>query len=306
MTLIDHSTELPAKVRLFFQIDAEKLNAASVSGDPDFEIYENGLRISEFESQSRIRRERGEFLYSSVLLLDLSGSVLFSDLTSLKEAASSFIERTIPHASDDLYGTREMAIYWFDGAEDLHLLVPFTEDREELLTGIASITDQISEDPSTNLNGAVIKGLKLMEQRVEEMGDKLEMAIAGSVVLFTDGTDQAARNTTAQALDAVNNASVEHSIFTIGLGSEIDNVILSRLGKNGFEMATDSLELKEKFLAVAERLERQANSYYVLEYCSPKRAGTHKLRLNAIYEKFHGSFETVFSAEGFTGGCKID
>lgn len=95
-------------------------------------------------------------------------------------------------------------------------------------------------------------------------------------------------------------------MFTIGLGGEIDEVILSSFGKNGFEMAADSLELKSSFLAVAEQLERQANSYYVLEYCSPKRAGEHSLELVALHEEVFGSFEATFSADGFTGGCTID
>ncbi len=95
-------------------------------------------------------------------------------------------------------------------------------------------------------------------------------------------------------------------MFTIGLGGEIDQEVLKSFGKDGFELAEDSLALNETFLAVAERLEAESNSYYVLEYCSPKRSGQHTLELRAIYEDMFGSFETEFSAEGFTGGCSVD
>lgn len=307
VTLLDSRTEPPSKIRLFFQVDETGLSQVSALDQPDFEIYENGDRISELESQARIRRERGEFLYSSVLLLDLSGSILNNqDLPRLKEAASSFIEKTIPTEGDPLHGTREMALYWFDGAEEIHLLVPYTEERNNLLSGIAAIDEEISDDMSTNLNGAVIQGLTTMDSRLEQVSADSDIAIAGSMVLFTDGTDQAARVSTSDAVSAVNNAILNHSVFTIGLGGEIDEVILSSFGKNGFEMAADSLELKSSFLAVAEQLERQANSYYVLEYCSPKRAGEHTLELVALHEEVFGSFETTFSADGFAGGCRMD
>ncbi|MEX2586114.1 MAG: hypothetical protein WD315_06935 [Balneolaceae bacterium] len=167
VTLLDSRTEQPSKIRLFFQVDESELSQVSALDQPDFEIYENGDRISELESQARIRRERGEFLYSSVLLLDLSGSILNNqDLPRLKEAASSFIEKTIPQEGDPLHGTREMALYWFDGAEEIHPLVPFTEERDSLLAGVAAIDEEISDDMSTNLNGAVIQGLAAMDSRL--------------------------------------------------------------------------------------------------------------------------------------------
>jgi len=307
--LIDSKTEPPSKVRLFFQIDTDFSNPTFPVDNPEFEIFENGSQISELESNARVRKEPGEFLYSSLLLLDLSGSILNnSDLPNLKKAASTFIERTMPANNDELFGTREMAIYWFDGDTDLHILGHFTTDRDSLLTMIDSIDMDISDDNSTNLNGAVVQGISLMNSRLEETGGDpdSDMAIAGSMVLFTDGTDQAGIVTTNQALESINRIGREHSLFSIGLGGEIDLNTLGMFGRDGFELAADSLALEDSFLAVADRLERMSNSYYVLEYCSPKRAGQHTLQLRAVYEDRFGSFSMPFSAEGFSGGCSID
>ncbi|WP_409070379.1 vWA domain-containing protein [Aliifodinibius sp. S!AR15-10] len=240
-------------------------------------------------------------------MLDLSGSILNNaDLPKVKEAATTFIERTMPDATDQLYGTREMAVYWFDGEESIHPLVSFTAERDTLVSGIESITEDISDDASTNLNGAVIQGLSVMDSRLRSIRDDQDIATAGSMVLFTDGTDQAGRVSTSAALDSVNKASSEHSLFTIGLGGEIDQDVLESFGKDGFELAEDSLELNSSFLAVAERLEAASNSFYVLEYCSPKRSGEHTLELRAVYEDKFGSFSTTFSADGFSGGCAIE
>jgi len=304
---LDVTTELPSKIRLFFKIDLGEENKFTTLEPDDFEIYENGSLISRLESQAQIQREPGDFMYSSVLMLDLSGSILNNaDLPRLKEAAITFIERTMPETGNSLNGTREMAVYWFDGEEDIHPLVSFTSERQDLIEGIESIDGDISNDMSTNLNGAVVQGLDVINSRLQFTRLDTTTSTAGSMVLFTDGTDQAARVSTAEALDAVINASNDQSIFTIGLGGEIDQEVLSNFGRNGFELAEDSLQLNDTFLAVAERLEAESNSFYVLEYCSPKRSGNHTLELRAMYEDQFGSFRTDFSAEDFTGGCSID
>jgi len=307
VNLIEANTEVPSKIRLFFKIDLGEDLKLTTLEPSNFEIYEDGSKISTLESQAQIQREPGNFLYSSVLMLDLSGSILNSgDLPKLKEAASSFINKTMPAEGESLYGTREMSVFWFDGEQNVHPLVSFTSDRDSLVSGIQSIDEEMSNDVSTNLNGAVIQGLSIIQNRLQENRDDSDIATAGSMVVFTDGTDQAGWVDTSVALDSVNTTGNDRSVFTIGLGGEIDQEVLSSIGKDGFELAQDSLDLNESFLAVAERLEAESNSYYVLEYCSPKRSGQHTLELRAVYEDKFGSFKTEFSADGFSGGCTVD
>lgn len=305
--LLESKTELPSKIQLFFKVDLGEDHQFTTLEPSDFEIYENGSQISTLESQAQIQREPGDFLYSSILVLDLSGSILNNaDLPKLKEAATNFVNQTMPQEGESLYGTREMAVYWFDGEENIHPLVSYTPDGDSLISGIESIDKDISNDVSTNLNGAVIQGLSIMSSRLREIKEDSDIATAGSMVLFTDGTDQAGYVNTSTAVDSVREASREHSVFTIGLGGEINEEVLKTFGKDGFELAEDSLELNDTFLAVADRLEAETNSFYVLEYCSPKRSGQHTLELRATYEEMFGSFETQFSAEGFSGGCSVD
>jgi uncharacterized protein YegL len=305
--LIEAESEPPSKIQLFFKVNLGEENQFTTLQPSAFEIYEDGSQISRLESQADIQRDPGDFLYSSVLMLDLSGSVLNNaDLPRLKEAATTFIERTMPVEGEDLYGTREMSVYWFDGEQSIHPLVDFTSERDSLISGIESINEDISSDVSTNLNGAVIQGLSVINNRLQEIREDSTGSTAGSMVLFTDGTDQAGYVSTEQAMDSVRNAGSDQSLFSIGLGGEIDQEILESFGKDGFELAEDSLELNDSFLAVAQRLEAESNSYYVLEYCSPKRSGQHTLELRATYEDKFGSFETQFSAEGFSGGCSVD
>ncbi|MEQ9310203.1 MAG: VWA domain-containing protein [Balneolaceae bacterium] len=307
MELIESKAELPAKVRLFFKIDLGEDNLFETLEPEDFEIFEDGLQISRLESQAQIQREEGEFLFSSILLLDLSGSVLNdTELPNVKNAAKSFINSVMPIETDETFGSKEMAVFWFDGEEEVHSLVTFTTDITALISGIDSIDESISSDNSTNLNGAVVQGLSIMNSRLTEARLNPDISAAGSLVIFTDGTDQASRVSVRDAQNAVKNAGTDNAIFTIGLGDEIDESILNDFGRDGFELAENSFDLNSSFLAVAKKVESESKSFYVMEYCSPKRSGEHTIELRGNFEDTFGSFKTKFDANGFTGGCTID
>ncbi len=305
--LLEATAELPAKVKLFFRVDLGEELLFTTLEPSDFEIYEDGSLISNLESQAQIQREPGEFLFSTLLLIDLSGSIINNDdLEKVKEAAVSFIDVSLPDENESDYGSKEMAVYWFDGEEDIHQLVFYTSDKDTLISAVEGINAGISSDNSTNLNGAVVQGVGLVESRLEETRLDQDISTAGSVLIFTDGTDQAARVTTRDAQNAVKNAGGDNSIFTIGLGGEIDQNILKSIGKDGFVFAENSLELNESFQKAADILKSKTNSFYVLEYCSPKRSGLHNIQLRALYDDKFGSFTTSFDATGFTGGCIVD
>lgn len=307
LELIEATTELPAKVRLFFRVDLGEENLFVTLTQNDFEIYEDNSLISALESKAQIQNRPGDYLYSSILLLDLSGSVLNStNLPRVKDAAQSFVESVMPENTEVEYGSREMAVYWFDGEENIHLLQGFSFDKDELIVALQSVDEDISADNSTNLNGAVIQGLSVLESRLTEVSLDPNLSTAGAMVIFTDGTDQAGRQDDRTAIDAVKSLSSQYSVFTIGLGEEIDQNVLEQFGRDGFELAENSFDLNTAFLDVANRIKSASGSFYVLEYCSPKRSGEHEIQLRAIYEDRVGTFTTRFSAEGFTGGCSID
>ena len=82
--------------------------------------------------------------------------------------------------------------------------------------------------------------------------------------------------------------------------------VLNNFGRDGFELAENSFDLNATFLAVAQKVESESKSFYVLEYCTPKRSGEHTIELRGNYEDSFGSFKTKFIADGFIGGCTID
>ena len=135
--------------------------------------------------------------------------------------------------------------------------------------------------------------------------DNMDIISAVSVVIFTDGTDQAARYTKASAFEAVNTANEKISLYTIGLGSEIDQTVLTTIGMSSSAFADNTSQLTQKFGEIAQSVFNQANSFYLFEYCSPKRNGTNDLKIEVKKGSVFGSVTINFNAEGFTGGCTL-
>jgi hypothetical protein len=68
-------------------------------------------------------------------------------------------------------------------------------------------------------------------------------------------------------------------------------------------MASDRAKIAEAFDKIAEKVEGATKSFYLLSYCTPARAGEHKVKIEAKYKKkdeeASGTLEYEFDAEGF-------
>src|SRR5687767_16364 len=90
------TTSAPARVSLFFTLDT--CGGEPVAGLPaeQFVIKEDGRGVSTFESQLRISPRGERFRMYSMLLLDLSGSILRSgQFPALVEAANHYVDTVL-------------------------------------------------------------------------------------------------------------------------------------------------------------------------------------------------------------------
>lgn len=308
LSIQEQFTTLPGKVSIFFRVSDTDNNPVPGLTADQFTIYEQGRNddcfntISTSESQARISPNSQIFSNNTLLVLDLSNSVLSNSLEELKSASISFIDNVMPATPEDSF---KMAIYWFDGENELHLLNAPTSSKQELTIAIEGITEDISNDPSTDLYGAVIKSTDIATGLLNESTSDGKIG-AASVVIFTDGTDQASRFTEEAALKKVDEADSNISFFTIGLGGEIDTQVLTDIGKTFSVFAGNKEELETTFNDISFRVSQRANSFYLFEYCTPKRDGSGESNL-AIQVKEgsrQGAVQTKFNANGFTGGCE--
>lgn len=296
--ILDTKTEPPARVSVTFQVSKE--NGQPVPDLPvsAFELLDNGQSDSGFESSKAFQPKPGRFQSSVALLLDMSGSITGSDaLPLLRTAAGAFVDNAL-----DAQGVA-VGIWWFDGSSDLVELMGFTDDAAALRAAIDGLTADVTRDNSTNLNGAVRLGIEVVEQRLQD-GSLGGVIQAGALVIFTDGTDQASRVPAAAALSAV--AASNIAIYSIGLRGEIDESFLSLIGRSGSAFADDAASLLGEFTGIGDQIEDMANSFYVLAYCSPRRAGvTNELTIRVAFDGRQAEATTTYPAVNFTGGCTI-
>ena len=308
LSIQDEFTTLPGKVSVFFRVSDEFGNPVAGLTAGQFTIYEQGRNddcfrtISPSESQARISPNSQVFTNHTLLVLDLSNSVLSSSLAELKSASTSFVDNVMPEPESESY---KMAIYWFDGQDVLHELQPLTSSKTALRASIEGIQEDISEDPSTDLYGAVIKSTDIAAGLLNESRQNSTIG-AASVVLFTDGTDQASRYREEDALEKVDAADSNISFFTVGLGAEIDSQILESIGKTFSVFAGNKEELETTFNQLSQKVSERANSFYLFEYCSPKRdgSGENNLAIQVSDGTRQGAVQTRFDATGFTAGCQ--
>jgi hypothetical protein len=123
----------------------------------------------------------------------------------------------------------------------------------------------------------------------------------GTLVVFTDGTDHAARVSRDALLAALDQANVE--IYAIAVGAEVTDREIRTIGRNGTFMSKNPADIQRGFQEMATRIEGLSKRYYLLSYCSPARAGAHNVEIEASKNGRSGRLGYDFKADGFGPNC---
>lgn len=297
LTPIKSTQEKPSNVAVYFRVENSAGEPMGGLTADKFRIYEDAQIVSPYESKQTILNPTVAASHYTLLLIDMSGSISQSGgAQAVVEAATAFTEHVEKH--------QKVGVYAFDGSEDLYPISSFTNSAGSATAAVKSLGSFKGRDPSTNLNGAIVKGLKELETALSHAEHPLRF---GTLVVFTDGTDHAARVSADEMRKAVADSSYE--VFAIGLGAEIQEPQLKQVGKNGTAMAADRSSVKDAFGSIAQRIEATTKSYYLLSYCSPARAGEHEVQIEAVVADADGKNERTgrlaaqFDATGFQPGC---
>ena len=292
--VLDGEAAQPSNVTLFFSMKtcADQTPVLGVAAE-NFIVKEGGVPVSPYESHLSILPKCIGYDLLTVLLLDLSGSIFETQsLPSVVEAAKEFATNL---TAEEHY----ISIHLFDGRATTEKLVEFTKDKNVLIQALDSVLDRSPVDNSTNLNGAVIDALDILNER---QSDSDALVFQGSVVAFTDGADQANIVVNQTAVEQVE-ASL-HKVYTIGLGEEVEENHLKAIGPAGTFLASTLKELTAAFQESGEQVLRSSQNYYVIGYCSPKRSGKHRIELTV--DGFKGTMLAEFDASDFTTGCNAE
>ena len=290
LDLLNASVEHPSNVAMYFVVrDAEGEPMSDLTAE-DFSIYEDGQLISEHESQQTILNPEVSTVRYTLLLLDMSGSVTESGQVPLiQEASQAFI--------GNVGEQEQLAIYAFDGRAEIQPISEFSDRAHQPAARVARLGAWEAEDPSTNLYGAVVQATRVLAEA--RAGSEVPLHY-GTLVIFTDGTDRAHRASLGQAMRSIGG---DMSVFTIGLGGEVDPEVLEDLGRDGYFHAEGGDAVVQTFQEVAEEIQRLASAFYLLSYCSPSRAGVHRLEIELVQGEEQGDVSYRFDASGFEPGC---
>jgi len=289
--LVNQDHKKPNNVWVFFTVmdGDEPVGGLEAS---DFVIYEDGGKVSLFESKQIIQNPDVAAVMYTMLLVDMSGSITESgSADALVDAAKDF--------SDRVGKTQKVGVYSFDGDPKIRSVVPFTEAQGSVQGGLEGLRTYKPKDPSTNLHGAVVEGLRELKKELEK--DKRPLKF-GTLVVFSDGTDRANRVTRSEMKDEMRKDEFEnYQMYAIGVGAEIEKADLGDIGRDGTELATDKAKTKEAFDKIAARVERQTKRFYLLSYCTPARKGEHEVTIEANRKtpSGSGSLDMKFNADGF-------
>lgn len=288
LTKIDGAYGTPSNVGLFFTVDTRDGEPVPGMAATDFAIYEDGQLVSVDESQQTIINPEVAAEHYTLLLVDMSGSVTESDqVPMIVQAAQSF--------SSTLEGYQKVAVYAFDGSEEIFPIQRFRAGGG----GIAGLGGFRTRDPSTNLNGALVAAADILDQALEEAETPMRF---GTLVVFTDGTDRAARVQESAARSRLRDGGFD--VFAIGVGNEIDEPTLDRIGYSGYVLIADAAAIEAAFRTIGERIVGYTQRFYLLSYCSPARAGTHEVTVEALHPDGRtGTLDFAFDATGFGPRC---
>jgi hypothetical protein len=288
LQLVDSSVRHPSNVAVYFTVDTRGGEPVADLSPQDFRIYEDGQPVSILESKQTILQEQVAAIHYTLLLVDMSGSVVDSgDMPALVQAAQSFADRVGPY--------QKVAVYTFDGSPHLTPLVGFGGN---VRAGVGALATRRPRDPSTNLNGGVIEGVRVLNQQMEHAPVPLRF---GTLVVFTDGTDRAHRASPEDVQSALDGAGFE--TYVIGVGQEVDSRQLSKIGRSGTFASQNRADVQKGFDEIGARIEAASKRYYLLSYCSPSRAGAHDVEVEAVAHGTAGRLHYRFDANGFGPTC---
>lgn len=272
----------PCFVDAMFSVENLEFKGVENLENDDFKVYENGTLTGSAETFRFIKKINTlPYKLKTVIMLDNSSSISAGDLAQIKAAAITLVGEISPK--------QEFAIYSFSSTPTL--IQDFTNDVPLLTSQINSISSGFA---STNLYGSFIIGIDKCEGLFTE--DTIDQ---GFLVVFTDGDDTQASSTLQQAIDARGTTKA----YMVGLGADINPAHLNSLSNTGpYCPVTDISELTAVFLQIQEDILQYSNSFYLLNYMSPKRNGTQTLRLEINENSNTGTdsyYESPFSAVGF-------
>jgi hypothetical protein len=281
------SVQKPSNVALYV--------AGTAGGEPatdleakNFKIYENGELLSAKQTGRTLVPTTSVTDQRVVLLVDLSHDPPENQRQVIARAAEALVRKLVE--------TVPVSVRAYDGGESLLSVGDFPRGaKRHEIRGILTVK---TRDSSRNLNGAITLGLDALD--AQRSGKPIRL---GTLVVFARGPDLAGRVSEDALWEAMNETKYE--LVGIVIGPDTRDLDFLR---GGVVHAQDFDALPIAFEEAGSKVRALHQKYYLVQYCSPARAGTRDVRLEVSYtdiegEEKSGSTSFELDASGFRAGC---
>lgn len=290
------SVQKPSNVALYLSVRDGKNPVSSLMVE-NFKVFENEQLVPADQSQLTLLNRDLAAVHHTLVLVDMSQIKDDEPKRLAARAVAGFVSRTRAEQS--------VTVYAFDGSPDLALMgeFPRAAGAAEPVDELAPLRTYTLRDPSRNLYGAVVEGLKQLDARLAQAQKPVRI---GTLVVFTRGPDVAGRASEEQVRELMENSP--HHVVSIGVGQTDGDYYLDDIGRAGVIRAQDANSIGVALEEAATKVSSLNEMYYLVSYCSPARAGARRLRLEVTFstpegEEKTGDLEQDFDANGFGPGC---
>ncbi len=292
----------PAGVRFDFSLadcaGAPIAGLASV-GAVRVDEDESGLPLGPPGTPTPVLSIARDFAFRSVVVLDLSNSVVASGrLDAVLDGALALVE-TLVDEVDDPRLRHELALYVFGSTAESVVWQPFSHDAALLRARIEALRGDPGRG-SSNLYGAVSTALDLLDAAGQ--GDPRAV---GSLVLVTDGLHETGdlQAQRAAVLERLGASATEVHVLAFVDGYDPEQ--LSELASAPAFFATLGDGDGAAFADTAERMATRRASFYSVAVCSPVEGPGRSLTVHVTVGAASASFQVSYDATGFNlAGCE--
>ena len=249
--VIHYVEGIPSADKIAYDVTAY-VSVADSTGNPIKDLKPENFSLAE-DSQ------KVDAPINLALLLDTSGSMTGPGIAAAKTAASNFIAGLNPED--------RVAVVTFDNT--INTIIDFTTDHK-------AARDELSLVEATRGAGTCLYDAAYQAVQMTATVPSGRRA----VVLFTDGVDEKASGGTCSVHDAddviniATEAGTRTPIYTLGMGSKVDQKNLQRLAQDTGGRFLDAI-----FIRLSDTLRSQ----YAITYTSTAGPGSHTLAVTAKY-----------------------
>ncbi|HIO71370.1 MAG TPA: VWA domain-containing protein [Campylobacterales bacterium] len=251
---IDINASKPSIINILFRVEDDKGNPVPNIAEPNFAIFEDGLRLNDVAVFKRLKKEEEKpLLNKTIIAIDMGNGVSYKKRKIIVQT----LEKLIQDGTIKINPRNLLMVVTFN--ENIYLISNWTSDRNKVLNSLSKIYKS-RNGVAVNLYGAVAKLSTLFGKRQTRFEVR-------SIILITENGDNASTIPLQQTLKFLKNTHV----YMVVIGSSSTNRALEKLGKNGFFPIKNYSEFLNAVSGVFHKVNNFRDSIYLLEYVSPKR-----------------------------------